>query len=81
MNTTAFFQTMYHDAPSGWLTIWTLPNKKTAYFPVTDIPAAVDYAVSRFDTHDVYFGVGFRREQLGENQRGGSKGVCIDYLT
>ena len=60
MNTREFLQMLYCSAESGWLTVWTLPDKRTAYFTIADVPAAVDYAESRFDTHDVYFGVGLR---------------------
>jgi len=72
-----FLKTMYGGVEHGWLTIWTLPDKKTAYFPVTELGAAADYAEKLFDTHDVYFGVGLRGEKLAENQRGGSGDVSM----
>ena len=77
MLTADFLQTMYKGASSGYLTIWTMPDKKTAYFPATDIPKAVKYAENRFDTHDVYYGVGLRQEKLGEHQRGGNDDVSV----
>jgi len=70
-----FLLTLYSNAPSGWLTIWTLQDKKTAYFPVSDIPVAVHYAEQRFDIHDTYFGVGLRGENFGEHRRGGNDDV------
>ena len=73
-----FLQALYGGAASsGWLTVWTLPDKKTAFFPMSDIPAAVRYAEGLFDTRDVYFGVGLRREKLGDRQRGGNDDVTV----
>jgi len=77
MNTQEFSQTLYGGATSGWLSVWTLPDKKTAFFPIANIPAAVSYAESLFDTHDVYYGVGLRGEKLGERQRGGNDDVTV----
>ena len=77
MQTLDFLQTLYNIAASGYLTIWTMPDKKMAYFPVTDLPKAVKYAESRFDTHDVYYGVGLRWERLGKHQRGGNDDVSV----
>ena len=77
MNTDEFLREMYRDAHSGWLSVWTLPDKLTRFFPILDLTAAVRYAESRFDTHDVYFGVGLRRKKQAENQRGGNEDVCV----
>ncbi|GHV07652.1 hypothetical protein FACS1894217_08840 [Clostridia bacterium] len=77
MNTQEFLQTMYSGAASGFLTIWTLPDKRTAFFPVTEMANAVSYAESRFDTHDVYFGVGLRGAKLDAFQRGGNDDVSV----
>ncbi|MCL2509211.1 MAG: DUF927 domain-containing protein, partial [Oscillospiraceae bacterium] len=77
MNAQEFLQTLYGGAPRGWLTVWTMPDKKTAYFSVDDIPAAVSYAESHFDTRDVYYGVGLRDKNLGEHQRGGNGDVTV----
>ena len=38
-----FLSTLYSNVSTGWLTVWTLPDKKTAFFPVADIPAALRY--------------------------------------
>ena len=61
MNTNDFLNTLYGGASSGFLTVWTMPDKKTAYFSVADLSHAVDYAEKLKDTHDVYYGVGLRR--------------------
>jgi hypothetical protein len=77
MDIGAFLQALYGKAPSGFLTLWTMPDKRTAYFPVDKLPAAVDYAAKRRDTHDIYFGVGLRREDKGEYARGGNEDVSV----
>ena len=61
----------------GWLTVWTLPDKKTAYFPVSDLAKAAAYAARLGDTHDVYYGVGLRGQKLGPRQRGSSDDVSV----
>ena len=76
MQTLDFFQVLYSSASSGFLTVWTMPDKKTAYFPAAKLSEAATYAESRFDTHDVYFGVGLRREKLAATQRGSNEDVC-----
>lgn len=56
------------------LLIWTLPDKRSAYFAKLD--EAVGYALMRADEEsDVYVGVGLRREGLGPRSRGGSADV------
>jgi len=77
MMTLDFLKTMYGNAPHGFLTVWTLPDKRTAFFSVTETASAVSYAERLFCTHDVYFGVGLRRENLGGNKRGGNDDVCL----
>ena len=77
MTTLAFLQALYSSAKNGWLSVWTMPDKKTAYFSVSDISAAVNYSERLFDRHDVYYGVGLRREKLGEFQRGGNEDVSV----
>jgi hypothetical protein len=77
MTATDFLRTLYAGATDGYITIWTRQDKRTEFFPVADIPAAVTYAESLFDTHDVYFGVGLRREKLAGGQRGGNADVSV----
>jgi len=72
-----FLQTMYGDANNGYLTIWTMPDKRTAFFLISKTEAVTEYAESRFESHDVYYGVGLRKEKLGENQRGGNDDVVV----
>ena len=77
MQATDFLQTIYNGASSGWLTVWTLPDKKTAYFPVIKINDVAVYAESLTETHDIYYGVGLRGKKLGKNQRGGNEDVTV----
>jgi len=65
-----FLQIIYEKANIGYLSIWTLQDKHTAWFPATKLDAAAVYAESRFASHDVYFGVGLRGEALGDKRRG-----------
>jgi putative DNA primase/helicase len=63
-----FLRQLYgHDAP-GWLTIWTLPDKVTAWFPAHKLDEAAAYALRLADTHDVYFGVGLRQKKLDDGR-------------
>jgi putative DNA primase/helicase len=64
-----FLRTFYPADSPGWLTIWTLPGKGTGWFPPHKLADAADYALNLAATHDVYFGVGLRQEQLS-NGRG-----------
>jgi hypothetical protein len=77
MTTYEFLQSIYPDSSSGFLTLWTMPDKKTAYFPATDLSAAAGYAEKLRDTHDVYFGVGLRRENKGAFVRGSNEDVSM----
>jgi hypothetical protein len=78
MSTCEFLKTMYGNVTGGYLTVWTMPDKRTAFFPVSDLETAAKYAESRFNTHDVYYGVGLRKEVLGDTKRGSNADVsCI----
>jgi len=75
MTTKMFLDTLYNTAESGSLTIFTLPDSRTVYFPVTDLPAAAAYAEECRDSSDVYFGIGLRGEK--KSGRGGSDDVTV----
>jgi len=77
MDITAFLHALYGTASSGFLTVWTMPDKRTAYFPAGDLSAAADYAANRAGVCDIYFGVGLRREDKGEYVRGGNEDVSV----
>jgi uncharacterized protein (DUF927 family) len=73
-----FFKTLYGNVTGGFLTVWTRPDKRTVFFPTTELEAAAKYSESRFDTHDVYYGVGLRKEPLPDGKRGGNADIsCI----
>jgi len=38
--TIKFFEALYGKCPGGWLTIWTLPDKKTYWFEVSEYEEA-----------------------------------------
>src|SRR5262245_27015638 len=70
-----FLRSLFGDAAPGYVTIWTLPDRKTAWFPARDLAAAGQYAATRSITHDCYFGLGLQEKDLGPNSRGGSDTV------
>jgi len=57
-----FFQLLYGTATDGYLCLWTLPNKRTHAFHVSELDKAAAYALE-LDSNgaDVYFGVGLRK--------------------
>jgi putative DNA primase/helicase len=70
-----FLRWLYGDDAPGWLTIWTLPDKTTAWFPIERLDEASRYATDRAPTHDVYFGVGLRQRKLDKG-----RGTADDVL-
>lgn len=78
METIKFFEALYGKCPGGWLTIWTLPDKKTYWFEVSEYEEAAEMSLLlAHKEHDVYFGVGLRKEQQGTTQRGSKEDVAI----
>lgn len=71
------FGLLYGEEAPGWLTIWARQDKRTRYFPAgrLDLAAREALKLSRRGL-DVYFGVGLRRENLGEKRRGEAEDVC-----
>jgi uncharacterized protein (DUF927 family) len=67
---------LYGACDSGFVTIWTLPDKVTKFFPVTQINEAEEYALRRASDSDVYFGVGLRKAVLPKG-RGGIEEVGV----
>lgn len=70
-----FLSTMYGQESQGYLTIWTSGDKRTRWFHVTEIDAAVSEAMKLRNQQNVYFGVGLRKERLSDRQRGSSKDI------
>ena len=65
MNTLEFLEQLYGDVESGWLTLWTKHDKKTAWLNVTNHDLIADTAQGA--DVDIYFGVGIssRRKAAG----------------
>jgi hypothetical protein len=75
-----FLRWLYGDEAPGWLTIWTLPDKATAWFPADHLQEASIYAAERAATHDVYFGVGLRQRKLDKGRGTASDVIAIPGL-
>ena len=72
---TSFLRTLYGDRPQGYLTLWSLADKKTHWFKANEFASFADRAIKLASRTDVYFGVGLRGERLDENHRGTTKDV------
>lgn len=72
-----FLKTMYEGCNNGFISIWTLPDKRTNWFKSTDIKSAVSFATAQSRSKDVYYGVCLREKPLGSNQRGKNEDVSI----
>jgi P4 family phage/plasmid primase-like protien len=70
-----FIKTLYNDAKGGFISLWTLEDKKTRWFAVNQIDELIEEAIKLRDSHNVYFGVGVRKETLGEYKRGKNEDV------
>ncbi|MBY6274415.1 MAG: DNA primase, partial [Bacillaceae bacterium] len=70
-----FMDALYGQESQGYLTIWTSGDKRTRWFHVTEIDAAVSEAMKLRNQQNVYFGVGLRKERLSDRQRGSSKDI------
>ena len=61
----AFLHAVYGDGAPGWLTIYTLPNRVTAWVQATDLDHAATLALNASKGgQNVYVGVGLQRERL-----------------
>lgn len=71
MDTLEFFQALYGECGHGWLTLWTLQDKRTYWFPADKLDKATEKAQELSNKNkDVYFGVGLRREQVYKEKNG-----------
>ena len=70
-NTHEYLDLLFGTADTGFLPVWTLEDKTTAWFAVTDLADAAAYFAeqSRFG-HNVYFGMGIQAAPLGPHRRG-----------
>lgn len=74
----AFINALYGNVKQGFLNLWTLEDKKTRWYQFNDTKSLIEEAMRLRDTHNVYFGVGVRKEDLGEFKRG--KNEDVSYL-
>lgn len=73
------FKPLYSGIEKGFITISTFGQEKlTKWFPVSEYEAAAAEAIRLSKSENVYYGVGIRKEQLSEHQRGSNKD--ISYL-
>lgn len=70
-----FLQTLYGNESSGYLTLWTSEDKKTKWYKVQEIESAVNDAMKLREFKNVYFGLGLRKENLGEYKRGSNEDI------
>ncbi|MCI6519329.1 MAG: hypothetical protein MR432_07160, partial [Prevotellaceae bacterium] len=81
MNTQNFFREIYKDCSCGYITITTLPDRKTRWFKCTEIEKISKIAESLGKKTNVFFGVGLRNKVLPNGQRGGEKEIlCVTAL-
>ncbi|MGX1402384.1 P4 family phage/plasmid primase-like protein [Bradyrhizobium japonicum] len=71
----AFINALYGNTKRGYLSLWTLEDKKTRWYPVNDTDRLVEDAMKLRESNNVYFGVGVRKEDLGEYKRGKNEDV------
>jgi P4 family phage/plasmid primase-like protien len=71
----AVLQALYRNDDKGYFTLWTAEDKRTRWFKVQDINLAVQEALRLRQNSNVYFGIGLRKEKLGEYQRGSSEDI------
>ena len=70
------FDAMYGNCENGWLSIWSLQDKKTRWYPVQSYEKALADVINAKDkAYDIYFGVGLRERNLGKWKRGNSETV------
>jgi P4 family phage/plasmid primase-like protien len=66
----AFINALYGSVKRGFLNLWTLEDKKTRWYAIDNQTTLIEEAMKLRETHNVYFGVGVRKEDLGEFKRG-----------
>lgn len=74
----AFIDALYGNVKRGYLSLWTLEDKKTRWYPIGERKSLIKDAMRLREKNNVYFGVGVRNEDLGEFKRG--KNEDVSYL-
>lgn len=81
MNTQNFFRKIYKDCSCGYITITTLPERKTLWFKMSEIEKTSLLAGKYGAKTNTFFGVGLRRKALKNGFRGGEKDIlCVTTL-
>jgi hypothetical protein len=71
-----FLQCLFTYSDRGHLNIWTSADKRSRWFPVSDLELAAETAIGASRTDNVYFGVGLHAKALGSSARGTASSVC-----
>lgn len=75
MSALEFFKCLYGQESLGYLTIWTKSDSRTHWHPASQLESAAEMAITLAETMDVYYGVGLRKKELPEHQRGKAEDV------
>lgn len=78
MNTREFFKEIYKNCTDGFITLTTLPSRKTTWFKVSEIEKLSDISANIGKKTNVFFGVVLRKNILSNGLRGGEKDIsCV----
>lgn len=78
MDTKDFLSEIYKGCREGYLTLTTLPERKTLWFKVSEIEKSSLLAGKYGVKTNTFFGVGFRRKALKNGFRGSEKDIlCV----
>ena len=81
MNTQNFFREIYKDCSHGYITITTLPDRKTRWFKCIEIEKIAKVAENLGKKTNTFFGVGLRKNILKNGFRGSERDIlCITTL-
>src|SRR4051812_43768200 len=72
---TVFLNALYRNVKQGYISVWTIENKKSEWFHVSKIMDLSQQAMQLRNNNNVYFGVGVRRDNLGEFRRGKNEDI------
>ncbi|MCM3724583.1 hypothetical protein M3226_02555 [Neobacillus cucumis] len=73
----AFLDALFGNVQQGFITLWTSVDKKTRWYRVNDLKNINQNAINLGENCNVYFGVGVRRNKLGEYKRGKNEDVLF----
>lgn len=81
MNAKEFFKEIYKGCNQGFVTLTSLPDRKTKWFKVSEIEKISNVAENVGQKTNVFFGVGLRNKILSNGLRGSEKDIsCITTL-